>query len=1355
MRSKLKHIIADRSARTFWNGVNRDMQRPAGLKVSDIFQYFICIEPEYMPHLLAGFIERFPQDLPLTLLKSFAVKIQQWMRDDDSGLNSARLWPEKKFFKILFDELSPIKRALFGARPKNEVEWQLLADSYTPELTQLLFDAVAYGDDAEFAMVTALPLFNPYAYLRGVHDYISQINASTDLTDAQRSHRVEQIQQLQKDSCDAVDRSCLNMHMSRQPFAIVDLAGFSNAIDSYDPVMVPEDYSVPDCNPEIIARFFTLTSWLEQQGFEAIRLKLQGNVAIRTANVFQQTVFRLELFCANIWSTLQKAEFVETVYCDVGVEIKALKCRENFINPEIIDQLGNCAEGVEEGFIALERFLNVPFHQKLFNDVKRNVLIQFHRQYGTRPGMEVHVDDAELSRSLGLYVPDAYKSDSYRLLISTTQLQSLSGKILLEYSSALIAVKMNVSIWLQQLKGKSDSGGLTQDCNSIVLLMRACEALSEIDIDMTPAQLLKVLTTLDEQSAIEWCEQATETIVANPKYTIIVTTESESYTQFNTLIGSKFKMLVSEIEQVSESKYLFDYHQGLVDILSSEDDITDDQNKILTDVLTAPDGLYFIMGVIERMNEGDIPVIAKKLLVRASNGESIYTALAKDAELAQLFVGAHVRIERAEYEIVASCDGASDLYDLLASIASATAAVSERADDDEMKDDGEGITTPVGYEEYHHQAEMLLTAPGAVNYWLGHLARDGRYNAPGELLVEILSYLVIKNIPPYRFNSFSELLTAFMQGSCNYRVLATSYLEERLRVQLQSGDYEAYLATAVLLPEKSLTVKLFDEITSTDLLISSSQALRNFVTLVGRSDVEIGKLAAEKIGTWVSVAGAAVTPLHRQVAAQLGPLTESPISAGLVYDLLQFIVMNFSNDPDKVNEVLAMTKKLKMLLSPSLCEKLYRDLSKKIQESESYDIDEFMIIVLLDLQCSDELQLKRMIEDFVGSNIEPTSFDQLVMRVISVGAMLGAESKQAVEIILKKSNPKRRPASYEDFRELLTIVFNTLGSASKRSVDILLEHFSEILTMPEISQMFCVIHGKLAKSDTKEVVESVLTSTLKGAIICKHSDLMQLLDSVTSTLGPESKVAIEIIIQSCNGVTIPNGVFLSGVIRDIYTTLKGESKDCIKALLDNESICENIFINDRRLPRTTLRHFEDVMRELSSLKTDAKEMVKSLLDTVTKAPFASRIDSYMQVVRITYQYFRDESAELISYFLANPRVLNCINAEGWMEQFLIFVNKIISRSLIRSEFFSAFLCKPGVKKIIKPLCADEEGPAYSILADIFSPEELESLWDDRSPSPARLCGLFAESDDEGDDVDEAVAGDIEEKPDAQLGQGLT
>ncbi|MDF1759658.1 MAG: hypothetical protein P1U40_03885 [Coxiellaceae bacterium] len=1346
MRKVLKHIISEQMADNFWDELCRDGDTLDYLSVGDFLMLFTGSKASAVPFILAAYVENYPDGYDPFILMHLRNKLRQWVADEAGflvwGVSEDDLVINEDFYEAFVFNLGPTKRALFSARPTNAVEWQVLSNSLPLLNEQFIFDVITGDSDDEFERVIALPFFDPYAYLRGVHDYFTQINASEYLSEGQKARRIERIKQLQQASCEATGRSCLTMHMSRQPFGFVDLTGFSNAIAADDPPMAPADYVVDDVNPDIITRFFTLLRWLEAQGFVAIAEKLEANTSIRMAHTFNQTVYRLELFCANIWSTLQKPDFVETIYYEAGVEVKALKCRENFANTDIIGQMDNCAAGVEEAFMALESFLAIPFHQKIFNDVKRQQLMYFHQQYGTRPGLQVHVDEAELLRSLGLFIPEAYKTDPYRLPIATTHLQSLGQKILAMYRSSLAEQCHSVSAWLQQCR-KRRSFIYDDDC-SLTLLMKITQALSEIDIKMTVTELVSGITELNTEEAPDWCYGSSE------KNEIMI--NEDLLSQLIVEVNQKFAALVCDQEIIYDDVSLQVLEQILFEILQADEDLTKTQLSVLDAVLQAPDGLYLMNGVIGAMHEIGLSVIAKNLLIPANNGNSIYMTYATTHGLAPYFVGARLHNENSRYEVRYTDTDFNALYNELKTFESVDCSVRETATEEEMKDEGgdESITVA---RQYHHQTEMLLTAPGAVNFWLGCLAVDGEYSSPEGLLGRLLIYFTVNDVHPYQFDNFVELLLAFMRDCPDEGALAESYLEERKRSQLAAGNYQAYLATAVLLPEQTLDQEKFDAITADDLIIENELSLQHYAQLVDGSDVSIAMQAAEKAKHWQTNLGDAATPMQSEIFSQLSEFNASGIDFEAIVSLM-LSLQTVRPSKEIVEDMFQITQKLKAILSHEDCLALCDYISKQNPRRNPLHIDVLLSCLVLP-EGSDR---KEAIEKLISSREAFSKVHYLYDLILTITALvkvLGVESKDAIQSCITHDKVRSLINDESDFRHLCYGLANALPKYANENI-ILVIGFTNLLRFFEIKSF---VKWALSLEHDGGVDPAVILRHIDyWEVVDTYNDLIFLVSHIASELKDESKDIFELLLDPKKmKPDIKRDFNFICVISIITKVLGSESNAIITKLLQDEVLFRNAFVDCDA-------GFDKVLYMIGRLPDIAGEQAAETASTLVQSAVSfgaiKSTASLVWAIKKIYFTFASSGVDVMDMLFAKACSNNLITS---VEE--VCGISCMLTGLFKSEAFfriEAFVNQPEIQRLFD--CAGKRKRLYNALRGKLLPPQLMHITNLLETPSVSSLGLFSEAPavveesppvvEDGPLVGEGVdspPGDAEEKPDAAPG----
>ncbi|MDF1796051.1 MAG: hypothetical protein P1U63_05895 [Coxiellaceae bacterium] len=1165
MRKILKHMVSDEMAGYFWNGICSSGADLELLHVGDFLQLFSGSRAGDIPKILAAYIEKYPKDYDEIVLINLKNKFRDWIVEEARFLNwggsGEDIVIDHDFYEAFLFELNPTKRALFSGRPIDAIEWQQLFNVMPNVAKYYMFEAITDCDDADFALISSLPFFDPYAYLRGSNDYFSKIGSSEYLSDAQKSHRIETIKRLQQASCERIDRSYMTMHLPRLPFGHVDLAGFSTAIASDDPVMVPEDYTVEDCNPETIAKFFTLTAWLESQGFAAIAGKLRGNESIRSALVFQQIVPRLEVFCANIWSALQKPEFVETIYYDAGMELKALKCRENFTNTDIINQIGNCAEGVEEGFITLERFLDFPFHQKLFNDAKRAVLYRFHQQHGTPPGLEVHVDDAAFARGLGLYIPDAYKTDPYRLPVSSAHMRSLSQQFIPKFTSTMKSLQANVEHWLAMVSEQA----IEQNYKSLEMLISAVGALAEIDIHMSPAQLLSDLTILNESESNEWCEAIImgAVIPGNENNIDVV---PELYHKLVAFVNKKF------ISQVAEEEVLFNFgvggyfSAGLIKILTEDEDLTEDQQFILDAFLSAPDGLFIINETVEYLHSESTPIIPHRLLLRASNGESIFTAYAKDPYLSQIFIGAHVLNRGDGYEMRTHND-VSDLCDSL------------------MASSGEAERI------YNQQHESLISAQGAVEYWLGYLAQGYAGGEGEELLAGILTYLNDREIPCYTYDRFSELLKEFMCQGRYAKTLVIDFLEPRLQAQLTAGDYVAYLAMAVLLPEQTLDQVTLDAILTDGRVFESVESLLNFAEMIERSDFAIAIQAAEQAKLWQGMFDRDAAPSQYAIVSELMQVQDARVELYPIVSLINNTLHSARTQSEIFGDVYRITQQLKLVLNEEQCVSLYRYFIGYIAPDHTI----YVGILLADLVCQDSSSLKILIGDLISQPLmEYKILDAMDLSntIYALAKILGDESRGAIKHCVTHKNAKIVVQDEKQLLYVMNAVASALPAYAPENIKLLVKNADpyHFVTMAQLVRLVLSIDQSAGVS-IAAILESLFTNANR---IYDFDILFEVLVDVCGELQTASEPVLQVLLNPRKlSSKIKNELQLMRVVEVVFSALKSESHHIINNLMLDDCIFDCNFVGPVGGFKSLLKMIPRLHRIMG---TEAKDTLVALVE---------------------------------------------------------------------------------------------------------------------------------------------------------------
>ncbi|MDF1653806.1 MAG: hypothetical protein P1U34_01740 [Coxiellaceae bacterium] len=1244
----LNRFVSVDMADGFWREMLRYGDELQFLSWEELKAHFPgCEDPKVIMQLLAVYLENYPTHFQDQLLLSFKYQLDRWLDAD--------------LYVLLRANLAPTNRAFFSGFPANTAEWCLLHENLYPFMADLLFRAVTKADDGVFDTATALPFFNPYAYRSGVHDYLSEINACTKLSAEQKKVRCERIMALQEArSLEAGDK-CLSVHMSRQPFGCADLVGFANSLREDEPMPLVEE-TVPGCNAEVVNRFFTLTAWLTSHGFEAIAEKLNANTYIRQPGVFEQITFRLEIFCANTWSALSDPVCVETIHSASGEAVTVLQGRDNFNNPAIIDQIENCAEGVEQAFIDLESFLNISFQQKLFSEVKKQVLLAFHQQYGTPTGLQVHVDDAMLHASLGLYTPQAYKSDPFRLPISPSYLQALGHKILVDYRTALIAQYANVSNLCDQFSPKK---ALTCDVSSTTLLMRLSDALSEVGVMLTPVQLLQRL--VDVEGVEAWCEEAntlfpSDTSDEATNLMII----AGKLTELKAEVRQQFKSMVVESDEVSFGKSLFGFETEMIDILASDAMPDEKQKKIISHVLAAPDGLYFIKNIIESMQREGTAIVANKLLYVAANGESIYTAFAKHAELSQWFVGVHLQINDAEmYEMSLSEAGPSCIYDGLASIASYEPPAEEKAD----------VTEAIQAREYHHQAEMLLTATGTTNYWLFHLARDGRYDSTGDLLDQLLQYLSIDGTQPYKYDSFMDLLIEFGGGNLANQTLVTSFIEQRLEIQAEAGDFEAYLATAVLLPDQALSREIFEAIISSDVLIQQDRSVCHFIELVDRSDISIIHDAAKKAEEWKRNLGDEITPMQRDALSYLTQVTSDTLNIESIRGLILRHSAFCDGDAEElINDIVELSAKLKCILSDEGCLRLCESFAGEAP---------YISIIFSELVCRDESHLKATISDMMSDDkvfYKIKYFNDLILTITSLAKVLGEESS---DIIKKTITHEIVREFIHDGVQLLYLIYvlaKSLPRDANENIELLIAWVKPsrfVSSETDFQQFLSQLVGAreiLAGADPVFVVITLLKA-LDLSIIHKGFDcLYGNIVAILKAFGDGSKPILQMLLNPRElPLDIKRKFDLIAIVDILYTTLGNDSSQIIKDLLLDNDIFSNAFVvhfcgfdefvktivklpwllgDEAKETALALMQLAISQHNIVSLRNcqvlfskicltymhDAPGMIDALLPVIIEKMEVISLDNIYCINRMLVILFKAEASHHIKSFLSLPKI---------------------------------------------------------------------------------------------------------------------
>ena len=232
-------------------------------------------------------------------------------------------------------------------------------------------------------------------------------------------------------------------------------------------------------------------------------------------------------------------------------------------------------------------------------------------------------------------------------------------------------------------------------------------------------------------------------------------------------------------------------------------------------VLQAPDGLRLIKDVVLDMEKESMIIRADRILYETKKGESLYTLLAQDPLLAEWLVGTILQnIGTSEIPIYTiTLSEPCVFYRLLQGLEE----------------------TSLLKRQYKKQTADLLSKPGAVPYWLGHLKRDGQYETDGSILSILLTSFSDAN-PLYQYETFCDVLKNLRKNDDNI-VIVHSFLEELAKWAKKLNCWPTYFSLTTMLPYNLLTKDIAEEVFASKSLYldKSNHFFRDFSEAIQKS----------------------------------------------------------------------------------------------------------------------------------------------------------------------------------------------------------------------------------------------------------------------------------------------------------------------------------------------------------------------------------------------------------------------------------------------------------------------------------------------------------------------------------------
>ncbi|MCW5588899.1 MAG: hypothetical protein KIT27_04470 [Legionellales bacterium] len=574
------------------------------------------------------------------------------------------------------------------------------------------------GNNEEFNLATRLDFFNPFAYLRNVHPYFTEIDNSETLSTAEKIARKDHLLVLQDRYIQKNNQACLIIRPNNEHFTLPDPSTLLKVVAEIE-IEIPKAYENHD--QKVIKLFFQLLAWLHNQNLNELSNILAANHAIITDNEqLVQTVFRLTYFCTHIKNILQQLESCKN---NPAQEHEAKRLEEiltQFMkaakNSEFIEQANFCARAVAELLTQLEYLLNISFHQIALSQAEHLVLLGFCQQYNIDEILETHVEKMQLYANSGISASSTYLVDPYRLNLSSSYIAALSKKMLHHYHQALRyrfatiydalqslpnqityeqqtlklitiligelnAIQLNLQPYeivalltgFSQAKQWWEAGAVIED----ELPENEIEAILKSLKDLSSADVAKYINSLDQSkiSAKQWYNILKaapdnalylKSIPPEKRLKMVKPSVNENLRQFflENIIAEKFGELVyPTIAEIHEQS---PYHHQLYNFLTTYHDLTENELALLDRLLNTPDGLYIIREILSTLDVSDIN--PQRLLLRNTSGESIYSAFAQDPILSEEFWG--IKTSRDEKSFILAEFELSDLQELKVFISS-------------------------------------------------------------------------------------------------------------------------------------------------------------------------------------------------------------------------------------------------------------------------------------------------------------------------------------------------------------------------------------------------------------------------------------------------------------------------------------------------------------------------------------------------------------------------------------------------------------------------------------------------------------------------------------------------------------
>lgn len=691
------------------------------------------------------------------------------------------------------------------------------------EKTALDFEIVTQGSREKFDERLTELSFDPFAYLRGIEDFLTALHKSK-LDESEKTHRKNQIQSIQHVHLHEISRFHRFLNLSSLNLAPPCSEKLAQELKDL-PEKPPLEILIPGLDNSHIIYFSKLIQWLKSKDLHSIADILASNNSydIRTPQVFSFIIQHLQDFC--------------TILCENPEALSP----ESGLRTADTSSLTKCAEGIHEGLNELELLISIntnKVHLCLrveLSQIMTQTLMPLFEQFKIPQGSQVHFDLTRPLVKMGIHPHTHYHFDAYRLTLSKAYETSIARQVFFNFRQKLIQHQntlLQLVQWGTHLQFHPDSAshlGLIQRelqevgypfsssntlAETLSLLSSKpiveCDTwltrISELKTDAAPTLSDQEKTLIElaskEETSVElmmslFCLEKAQQAIQHT-YTL---NQIDQHLKARGITHSPFALPLNPEFAEQKIKEYFSQFLG-TQFLGSSPDLSPIISNIISTFLTAPsvspeliaqwnslleahDGLYQIHDFIVHLPEGS-SILPERIVYLTPTGQSLYKAYATDPFLAEWFTGIKFNAS-AEGSCIRSTP--SILYNCLASISD----------------------THPAFNLYHDQLESFLYTPGALNYCWGHLILENRHKGEFGLISQMTDQFAQKAFHSYE--SFSDVLKDLMKNTADpTHATAISFLQERLDQQKKQGQWYSYLLGQACLPTPTIEESTWDNL---------------------------------------------------------------------------------------------------------------------------------------------------------------------------------------------------------------------------------------------------------------------------------------------------------------------------------------------------------------------------------------------------------------------------------------------------------------------------------------------------------------------------------------------------------------